>query len=44
MSCRLHSSHTLNLLPCISSHDIGDPINSILKQAALFAISNLTFY
>ena len=24
-TCRLYSSRTLNLLPCISSHGIGEP-------------------
>jgi len=43
-TCRLHASRTLNLLPCISSHSIGEPGKLHTKQAALFAISNLTFY
>ena len=36
---------TLTLLPCISSHMVlENPINSLLKQAAICAISNRTFY
>ena len=41
-TCRLGASRTLNLLPCISLH--GIMVNSALKQSALFAITNLTFY
>jgi len=44
-TCHLHASPTLTLLPCISSHMVlGNPVNSLLKQAAIFAISNRTFY
>ena len=43
-TCRLYSSRTLNLLPCISSHMVlGNPVNS-LNHAAICAISNRTFY
>ena len=43
-TCRLHAIRDLNLFPCNSSHGIGVRVNSALKQAVLFAISNLTFY
>jgi len=40
-----HASQTLKWLPCICSHMVlGNPVNSLLKQDAMFAISNRTFY
>jgi len=44
-TCRLHASQTLKLLPYNSSHMVlGNPVNSLLKQAAIFSISNRIFY
>ena len=38
-TCRLHASQTLKLLPYNSSHMVlGNPVNSLLKQAAIFSI------
>ena len=43
-TCRFYASQTLKL-PCISSHmELGNPVNSLLKQAAIFAINNRTCY
>jgi len=44
-TCRLHASQTLKVLPCNSSYMVfGNLVNSLLKQASLFAISNRTMW